>query len=295
MLHLRLLASTQPSRRARERGLLLQHVQSDKSRSIMVRTKNSTVVVGNARCNPILFTTATVSGGVFRVVLHLTSSLHQVHHAVELVSGAQLSRGSVESESPPRAALVLLAAQGYNLHHHRRGMLAAQSRPIALIAPTRDIRAPLLPAPQAFEHVNSVRGVRLTPTGVVHPQSVLYLRLLQSINNNNTHQRTTVEPLPAAGLGPQSLAEKRPDFEELADTTQRQGRKSRRLKTVRAKDRGPSAAAKSLQLKVSKALLFPPPLLVAFRRRLEPCRSPSSLLTLPRLASGQTSGKKYKK
>ncbi|CAM9528633.1 unnamed protein product [Ectocarpus sp. 13 AM-2016] len=99
---------------------------------------------------------------------HLASPLHQVNHAVELVHGAEASRGAVEAKRPPGGAVSVLAPQVDDLDHGGRRVLRAHRRPLPLIAQARHICAPLLAAPQAFEHVYRVRRVRLAPPGVVH-------------------------------------------------------------------------------------------------------------------------------
>ena len=98
---------------------------------------------------------------------HLAPPLHQVHHAVELVRGAEAGRAPVEAERPPGAAVPALAPEENDLDHRRTGVLGAHRRPLALIAQTGHIRASLLRAPQALEHVYRVRGVGFaSPRGV---------------------------------------------------------------------------------------------------------------------------------
>lgn len=99
---------------------------------------------------------------------HLTSPLHQVHHAVKLVDGAQPRRRPVEPESPPRGTVSVLAPEMDNLDHDRSRVLGAHRGPLSLIAPARYIRASLLGAPQALQHVDGVRRVGLASPRIVH-------------------------------------------------------------------------------------------------------------------------------
>lgn len=85
-----------------------------------------------------------------------------------LVRGAEAGLAAVEPERPPGAAVPALAPEEDDLEHRGTRVLGAHRRPLALVAQAGDVRAALLRASQALEHVYRVRRVRLASRLAVH-------------------------------------------------------------------------------------------------------------------------------
>lgn len=99
---------------------------------------------------------------------YLTSSLHQVYHAVLLVRRAQPRGRAIKSKRTPRITARVITAERHHLYHDRRGVLRAQRWSISWVTKTRHIGAPLVTASQTLEHVYGVRCVWFTSPGIVH-------------------------------------------------------------------------------------------------------------------------------